>query len=777
MINQLEMRSAPSGSNQKEKVLEKMANWTKIVTGWMLLSMMGVLGLQAQSPCLQDTAFHIVVLGSSTAAGAGSSTADSAWVNRYRNHLQAINPANQVTNRAQGGFVTYRLMPTGFTPPSNRPDPDTTRNITYAIGLNPDAIIVNLPSNDVSLGYSVAEQLVNFDTMVAHATAANIPIWVCTTQPKNYGNNPIPIQKKIDVRDSIWAKFSPRVLDFWTGLNSPSNQLSPTYDSGDGTHLNDAGHGLLFSRANAEDIPGQLFVPVNYIDHVAGHTWPVFTPECGDSMSLFRFALHNRGLDDLTDLPVEFIVEQIGGPTVTYNDTLFGGLSTCAEDSLDFTANTFAGGDYLLTTILHAPNDGNALNDTSTLMMSFLGHPTLTPLPDTGCSMMPLTIGATTGQDDSLRWFDAPTGGNLLAWGDTYTTPPLSASTTYYVEAVRGDFVFRNSLMTTNTSNINWNGTMFDIVADSNLVIDSLALKVNSTGSQAVMVYTQSGSYTGFEGNAAAWTLVGTFPVQVNDPNTPVVFAPPAIAMSAGDTLGVYLHMQNSGSNLSYQSMGQPLSRSNNEIEIITGSGIAYNFSGTFFPRDWNGTVYYHFGNRPDGDCVSERIAVEAAIGGVAVDLGADTIVNTSASIVLDPGSGFSSYLWSDGSTGQTLTLDGSVLGTGIYTVTVQVTDALGCMDMDTIIVVFAPLLGVEAPVDRLEVWPNPTKDAFRLAVPAGEWRLEVRDLTGRMVYREDLSCGGGCESSVALKGPAGMYVVELKNAEQVLRTRLMKTD
>ncbi|MCB0844148.1 MAG: SGNH/GDSL hydrolase family protein, partial [Bacteroidetes bacterium] len=82
------------------------------------------------SPCVTNTGYHIVVLGSSTAAGAGASPSDSAWVNRYRSYLQGFNPDYQVTNRAQGGFNSYRIMPTGFTPPSGRPNADTIRNIT-----------------------------------------------------------------------------------------------------------------------------------------------------------------------------------------------------------------------------------------------------------------------------------------------------------------------------------------------------------------------------------------------------------------------------------------------------------------------------------------------------------------------------------------------------------------------------------------------------------------------------------------------------------------------
>ncbi len=38
-----------------------------------------------------------------------------------------------------------------------------------------------------------------------------------------------------------------------------------------------------------------------------------------------------------------------------------------------------------------------------------------------------------------LQWYDQPTGGNLLYTGSSYETPPLSATTAYYVQAVNGN--------------------------------------------------------------------------------------------------------------------------------------------------------------------------------------------------------------------------------------------------------------------------------------------------------------------------------------------------
>ncbi|MFT5667674.1 MAG: lysophospholipase L1-like esterase, partial [Vicingaceae bacterium] len=69
---------------------------------------------QNYNGCAQNSPIHVVVLGSSTAAGTGPSSSDSAWVNRYRRHLQALNPQNVVTNLGVGGTTTYNIMPDWF---------------------------------------------------------------------------------------------------------------------------------------------------------------------------------------------------------------------------------------------------------------------------------------------------------------------------------------------------------------------------------------------------------------------------------------------------------------------------------------------------------------------------------------------------------------------------------------------------------------------------------------------------------------------------------------
>lgn len=63
--------------------------------------------------------------------------------------------------------------------------------------------------------------------------------------------------------------------------------------------------------------------------------------------------------------------------------------------------------------------------------------PVVTPAinPIGACDSGSLTFNATATTGAIINWYDSATGGNLLATGNTYTTPILSSTTTYYVDA------------------------------------------------------------------------------------------------------------------------------------------------------------------------------------------------------------------------------------------------------------------------------------------------------------------------------------------------------
>jgi lysophospholipase L1-like esterase len=194
----------------------------------------------------------VVVLGSSTAAGTGPREIANAWVNRYLAYAESLHADNRVINLAKGGYTTYHMMPRDHVPPEGRPAPDPCRCMTMALHLDPDAVIINLPSNDAAYGYSVEEQLANYDSLLALAGRQDTPVWITTTQPRN-----LTLQGRdnlMAMRDSTHARFGSRAVDFWSGLAMEDGSIDPAYDSGDGVHLNDRAHRSLFRRVVAAGI-------------------------------------------------------------------------------------------------------------------------------------------------------------------------------------------------------------------------------------------------------------------------------------------------------------------------------------------------------------------------------------------------------------------------------------------------------------------------------------------------------------------------------------------
>ena len=189
----------------------------------------------------------VVVLGSSTAEGVGPSDADSAWVNLFRAYLEGVDLRFEVLNLARGGYTTFHLAPAGTTASSGvRPAPDPRRNIDAALALGPDAIVVNLPSNDAAAGVDAEAQLANFAAIVGQAEAAGVPVWITTTQPRALDAEGVAVQRA--VRDGILARYGDRAVDFWTGFADADGGQAARWDSGDGVHYNDAAHAVFFVR-------------------------------------------------------------------------------------------------------------------------------------------------------------------------------------------------------------------------------------------------------------------------------------------------------------------------------------------------------------------------------------------------------------------------------------------------------------------------------------------------------------------------------------------------
>jgi lysophospholipase L1-like esterase len=718
------------------------------------------------NPCAQATSIHIVVIGSSTAAGSGPSTPDSAWVNRYRNYLQEINPSNQVTNLAIGGTTTYHIMPTWFIAPSGRPATNPSNNVSQAITLNADAIIVNMPSNDAANGFGINEQMANFITIKNTADSANIPVWICTTQPRTFGATQDSIQ--IGVRDSILNQFGSFAIDFWNGCANTSNDILPTYDSGDGVHMNNAGHRILNDRVISAEIPNIIADTLAYTDHILTELYIENTSVCGDSNTTVNAVITNLGPNSSNTVGINF--EIFDNNLASTNNTIINTtspLNACVSDTISLDINSYNGVNLdILSYIINTEIDNT--NDTSnTTNLYTKGHPNISSNNDTACfGDNTVLIASGISNSDTTIWYSSLSGGNIVAYGDSLFLNNVSNSQTYFCESVRGNLFFEESLFTTSTTTTNWNGIMFDIVALDTITVDSLMIKINSTGQQGVVAYKRAGSHFGNEMISGAWSLWGIDTVQVNNSGDFKILNYPDETLYPNDTLGVYLHMETSSSRLSYQFVSTTSTISNNELEIASGTGISYTYGTTYYPRNFSGEVFYHHGFNPSGDCSSDRIAVNLEVLNDTINLGPDTILGISESILLNNNLNFSSYLWSNNSTNSQLLVDTTNFNLGLNSIWVEATNSFGCTTTDTIIVTFSDFTDIkELSIANIIIAPNPTNGTININLGQNEINnayVHVIDLFGKTIFSEQVTSQ---EITLNLTNYSkGIYLVKFSN-------------
>jgi len=203
------------------------------------------------------TSFELVVIGSSTAAGEGASSASRGWVSLLANALDdAALVEVTTTNLARGGYTTVELASGS----------GADGSIDDALEREPNLVIVSLAgSNDLSAGTSEATFLSRLSELRDTANGAGVPLFFLSTAPKDLSDSEQQALKDwADAMDtafsSCWVPdragdYSPCFVDIFDPLANASLGIDAMYGSGDGIHLNDAGHAAIFELTQAVVVP------------------------------------------------------------------------------------------------------------------------------------------------------------------------------------------------------------------------------------------------------------------------------------------------------------------------------------------------------------------------------------------------------------------------------------------------------------------------------------------------------------------------------------------
>ncbi len=152
------------------------------------------------------------------------------------------------------------------------------------------------------------------------------------------------------------------------------------------------------------------------------------------------------------------------------------------------------------------------------------------------------------------------------------------------------------------------------------------------------------------------------------------------------------------------------------------------------------------------------------------VDLGNDTTINASASILLNAGNPGSLFLWSTGDTTQTIVADSAGVGIGLESYSVLVNDSNDCSTSDTIRITFSETVNTREKErkDEMTIYPNPTDGILHLAMPGFKFDyIRLFTTLGRKVFEKSI---GSEESRISIdlsELPEGIYFMEIAGKEK----------
>ncbi|KAA5533176.1 T9SS type A sorting domain-containing protein [Taibaiella lutea] len=281
------------------------------------------------------------------------------------------------------------------------------------------------------------------------------------------------------------------------------------------------------------------------------------------------------------------------------------------------------------------------------------------------CGTGPVILEATTTSGASIKWYPAATGGTALATGNSYTTPSISVTTTYYISAISGtcESTPRQAVVATirpiPTVNLGPDTTLCPGV--------SLTLNAGNAG----------GSYLWSPGGQTTQTIstnaVGQYIVNVTVNGcskrdtiliipgiAPVNNLPDTTNLCAGDE--TTLNAANTGSTFVWT----PGGATTQTLNVDTGGTRSVVITSTNHCKLTSST---YVKMRP-----------------LPVDnLGNDTTICESVVLVLDAGNPGYSYLWNTGATTQAI----STADSGSYVVVV--TTPYACKHTDSTHIAFLP--------------------------------------------------------------------------------------
>ncbi|MGV3458940.1 MAG: GEVED domain-containing protein [Flavobacterium sp.] len=288
----------------------------------------------------------------------------------------------------------------------------------------------------------------------------------------------------------------------------------------------------------------------------------------------------------------------------------------------------------------------------------------LTTVPATRCGEGTVQLAATTSEGATLSWYAAETGGAALGTGPTFTTPSISANTTYYVAAATG-----GGTSTLGPANYLYGGTVSSIASPSTSYY-AIFNATAETKIQSVTVFATAAGQLNLQLANSAGTVLQTFNYTITaaqaNSTTTVLGTPIVVPVNFDVPVGTALRL------------GIASGTTATILRNTSGATSYYNVAagGVTFTGNWfadNTYWYFFYDITISSACSSVRTPVLATVTTAPV-ITAEAQTPTlcsgqSTNLNVSSGNANYTYVWMPGNlTGATQTV--SPTATTVYTVT-----------------------------------------------------------------------------------------------------------
>jgi len=357
-----------------------------------------------------------------------------------------------------------------------------------------------------------------------------------------------------------------------------------------------------------------------------------------------------------------------------------------------------------------------------------------------------------SGAGDYL-WYDSQNATTALDTGNSFTTPNLILSTSYWVQRFTNQPVntVGKNAVNTGGSVLNYEHYLeFDVFVPA--ILKQVKAYASNAGSRVIKLVNSNGILI----DSRTVNVVAGWNTLSLDFDLPVA--------NGLRLVGENLYRHNSGVNFPYTLNG---------ILSITKSSANTN------PTDY----YYYFyeWEIQEKPCFSNRVQVIAFVNSVAPD--ADfTFQNNDPSILFSDYSlnpGLSTWSFGDQTSTQQLNPQHTYLQNGTYQVQLMVDNGCG-VDSITKSLTINAATGVEFihnQLGKVNIFPNPSDGHFQINIEEASHfeNLEIINALGMIVYQEKINSKAEIIEVDASSFAAGIYFVRLSNASNTANFKIIK--